>query len=73
MRLKPEMDASDSRFLRKKERADENEWRACVTACNYSENPVFIDVEANTGMFSFLVAKNVPKARVISNRAASWN
>ena len=66
VRLCPEVSGSDNKFLRKGKYVDFTEWTALANACRSAESPVFIDIGANIGMYSLLLAKEVPELRVFA-------
>ena len=66
MRMKPKLNATEAKFLRRGFHYDEKEWKALAKACSSVENPIFIDVGANVGLYSLLLAKAVPKVRVLA-------
>ena len=66
MRMKPELNATEAKFLRRGLQYDKYEWKALAKACSSVEKPIFIDVGANVGLYSFLLAKSVPEVRVLA-------
>ena len=66
VRLCPEVSGSDNKFLRKGKYVDFTEWTALANACRSAENPVFVDIGANIGMYSLLLAKEIPELHVFA-------
>lgn len=66
VRLCPAVSGSDDKFLRKGKYADFMEWTALATACRSVESPVFVDIGANIGMYSLLLANEVPELSVFA-------
>ena len=66
MRIKPAINGTEGKFLRRGLHFDENEWKALAKACSSGENPIFIDVGANVALYSLLLAKAVPEVRVLA-------
>ena len=66
IRMKPALNATEAKFLRRGLHYDENEWKALAKACGSTENPILIDVGANVGLYSLLLAKAVPEVRVLA-------
>ena len=61
VRLCPEVSVSDTSFLRRGKYTDFQEWQALAQSCrSVDPSPVFIDIGANIGMYSLLLAKEVP-------------
>ena len=66
VRLCPEASGTDAKFLRRGKYIDFQEWQALAQSCRSAETPVFIDIGANIGMYSLLLAKEVPGLRVFA-------
>lgn len=66
VRLCPEVSGSDNKFLRKGKYVDFVEWTALANACKSVDSPVFVDIGANIGMYSLLLANEVPELRVFA-------
>ena len=66
LRLNPQDSGADRKFLARGKNFDKYEWEILAKACKHVESPVFIDVGANTGVYSFLLAKAVPGIQVLA-------
>lgn len=66
MRMKPALNATEAGLLRRGLRYDQNEWNALAKACSSAENPIFIDIGANVGLYSLLLTKAVPEVRILA-------
>ena len=66
LRIKPQSNYCERKFLRRGQFYDQDEMNYLSQTCRIHPNPVFIDVGANIGLYSFLLAKSVPNLRVLA-------
>ena len=66
LRILPDQNASSLRFLRIGHHFDSSERKTIAEACRFVESPVFIDVGANIGLYSLLLATELPHLRVFA-------